>query len=98
MAKSIYIADPAVAAAYHVAQGEWASVPDDEADWLVVNRHAYTLDRPAGLPAAGFVNPLAPLPFVPYSGGEIGPGPSPPDPPAGRRVLRRAPPPKDADE
>jgi hypothetical protein len=65
--KTVYIADPEVAAAYHVAQGEWATIDDDaEADWLVANKHAATLAFPAGLPAAGFVHPDAPLPFVPY--------------------------------
>lgn len=86
MTKAIYFTDPVVAAAYHVAQGEWASVEDDaEAAWLVDNHHGYSLDAQRALPAAGFVHPEAPLPFVPY-----GTEPAPSPPPAPRRgILRR---------
>jgi len=74
MGQSIYLADPVVAAAYQVAPGEWAWIVDDaEADWLIVNRHGYTLARPVAVPAPYFVNPLAPLPFVPYAGSGAGP-------------------------
>jgi hypothetical protein len=88
MSQSIYLADPAVAAAYYVAPGEWALVDDDQAGWLVANRHGYTLARPGALPAAGFVNPLAPLPFIPYPGAI--PGPSAAPPPVPRRLLKRS--------
>lgn len=73
MAKATYLTDPVVAAAYHVAPGEFASVNDDEADWLVANHHGYPIDGTRAMPAAGFVHPDAPLPFVPYAGGEAPP-------------------------
>jgi len=69
MAQAIYLTDPAVAAAYHVYQGEWASVTDEaEAAWLIANHHGYPIDAQRAMPAPGFVHPDAPLPFVPYAG------------------------------
>jgi hypothetical protein len=103
--KSVYIADPAVAAAYHVAPGEWVEVADDaEADWLIANKHAGTLEHPDALPTAGFVHPEAPNPFAPYPGEPApkalsappAPPPSPPPPP--RKILRRREEPTGIDE
>jgi hypothetical protein len=91
MPQSLYIADPAVAAQYHVAPGEWVEIADDaEAAWLIANKHAGTLDHYTALPEAGFVHPEAPVPFVPYGTDEIGP-PIEPPPPAVRRVVRKPP-------
>jgi len=89
--KAVYIADPAVAASYHVDQGSWITVEDDEADWLVTNHHAWGLDHTTAVPAAGYVDPAAPNPFVPY-------GTTPPAAPAPRaapRTLKRAEPRRD---
>lgn len=77
MGKPIYITDPAVAAAYHVAPGEWAFVEDDaEADWLVDTKQGSDGHYGAALPAAGFVHPDAPQPFAAYVPPEV----EPPDP------------------
>jgi hypothetical protein len=66
MGAPIYIADPVVAAAYHASPGQFVWVgDDDEAAWLVENRHGFTLSRPVALPAAYYVNQQAP-PFEPY--------------------------------
>lgn len=74
MAKAIYLTDPVVAAVYHVAPGQFApSVADDEAAWLVANHHGYPIDGRRAMPAAGFVHPSAPLPFVSYPGGSTQP-------------------------
>jgi hypothetical protein len=77
MGKPIYITDPVVAAAYYVAPGEFASVPDDvEADWLIETHQGYPHEDTArALPAVGFVHPDAPQPFVPYAGAPIDPPP-----------------------
>jgi len=82
MGQSIYITDPAVAAAYTVHPGEWVWVDDEaEALWLLANRHGYSLAATQPVPAAYFVHPDAPLPFVPYAGPGPGPSPSPPPSP-----------------
>jgi hypothetical protein len=99
MTTAIYITDPAVATHYHVSPGEWATVDDDaEAQWLFDNFHAYHADVAQTLPAAYFVHPDAPNPFVPYAGPAPAPSPSPapepspppapepPPPPAPRRA------------
>lgn len=68
MGRSIYVADPAVADAYHTATGQWTYVfDDDEAAWLVASHHGFGTDQAAALPAAGYVHPDAPLPFEPYN-------------------------------
>ena len=73
MGRPVYIADPVVAAHYHVHPGEWSYVADDvEAIWLIANKHGYGLNNPTAVPAPYFVNPDAP-PFVPL------PDPAPPD-------------------
>jgi hypothetical protein len=82
MGKPIYITDPVVAAAYHVSPGQFAYVAlDAEAAWLVAQHHGYPLNYATTLPAAYYVHPLAPLPFVPFVpvGGT---NPVPPPPPA----------------
>jgi hypothetical protein len=81
MAQPIYFTDPAVAAAYHVHPGEFATVADDaEAAWLVENFHGYDLAATGTPPpAAYYVHPQAPNPFVPYA---IATAPPPPEPPA----------------
>ena len=81
MGKPIYIADPAVAAHYNVHPGEWAWVADDnEAAWLLANHHGYSVDYPRAVPAAYYVDPAAPLPFVPFNP-VPGPNPAPTPPP-----------------
>jgi hypothetical protein len=84
MGKPIFITDPVVAAAYHVHPGQFAYVAlDAEAAWLVANHHGYPLNYATTLPAAYYVHPLAPLPFVPFvpePGGELPPAPPPPPP------------------
>jgi hypothetical protein len=77
MGQPIYITDPAVAVAYHADIGTWITVADEaETQWLLDNHHGYHLDVQRGLPAAGFVDPRAPLPFVPYSPTPPGPEPA----------------------
>jgi hypothetical protein len=67
MGKPIFITDPVVAAAYHVSPGQFADVAlNAEADWLVANHHGYPLNYSTTLPAAYYVHPDAPLPFVPF--------------------------------
>jgi hypothetical protein len=67
MGQPIYITDPAVAAAYFVAPGEFAYVADDaEATWLLETHQGYPHEANRALPAPGFVHPQAPQPFVPY--------------------------------
>lgn len=76
MGTPIFIADPVVATAYHVAPGEWADVADvNEADWLVDTHQGYSIHDPV-LPAPYFVHPDAPQPFEAYAP-EPPPSPSP---------------------
>lgn len=66
MGMTLYITDPVVAAAYFIHPAEFVWVADDaEALWLLARNHAYTLAHPGALPAAYYVHPDAPLPFVP---------------------------------
>jgi hypothetical protein len=85
MGQPIFITDPVVAAAYHVHPGQFAYVAlNAEAAWLIANHHGYGLNYATTLPAAYFVHPGAPLPFVPFvpaPGGELPPAPPPPPPP-----------------
>jgi len=71
---AVYISSPEVAAAYHVAPGEWATVNDEaEAAWLLLYRHGWSANAVDPLPAPGFVHPLAPA-FSPYRpGGPVAP-------------------------
>lgn len=79
MGKPIYLADPAVAAHYHVHPGEWAWIADnEEADWLLAQGHGYGIDNRKPVPSAYYVHPDAPLPFVPYAA--PAPAPTPPAP------------------
>lgn len=72
MGVSVYITDPAVAEFYGVHPAEWELIDDDdEAAWLLAQHHAYDLTHDQALPAAYFVHPDAPLPFVPYAGAPI---------------------------
>jgi hypothetical protein len=91
MGQPIYLTDPVVAAHYHVHPAEFATVADAvEAAWLLEQHHGYSLAHNGALPAAYYVHPDAPLPFVPYPGAAPPPSPSPPpDAPAprGRRVA-----------
>lgn len=81
MGQAIYIADPAVAAAYNVHPGEFAYVADQaEAAWLLSKRHGFSIEQRQALPAAFFVHPDAPLPFVAYTA-PAPPAPTPPAPP-----------------
>jgi hypothetical protein len=67
MGKTLFITDPAVAAAYHVHPAEFVWIPGEgEAAWLVANHHAYPMNHPTPLPAAYYVHPGAPSPFVPF--------------------------------
>jgi len=84
MAQPIFITDPAVAAAYYVHPGEFASIADPvEAAWLVDNHHGYDLAATGTPPpAAYFVHPDAPDPFVPYAIATAPPPEPPPPAPA----------------
>ncbi|HXD06916.1 MAG TPA: hypothetical protein VN680_12755 [Burkholderiaceae bacterium] len=74
MGQPLYFTDPVVANAYHVHPAEFAYIDlDVEAQWLIDNHHAYPLNHPTTLPAAYYVHPDAPNPFVPF------PDLSPPD-------------------
>ena len=67
MGQPIYITDPVVATAYFVSVGTFAWVGDDaEAAWLIETHQGYPHDGQRAMPAAGFVHPDAPQPFVPY--------------------------------
>lgn len=79
MGKPMFFTDPVVAAAYHVHPAEFAYVADDaEVAWLTATHHAYPLDPyPTTLPAAYYVHPDAPMPFVPYVAGAPAPAPGP---------------------
>lgn len=67
MGMTLFITDPVVAAAYRIHPAEFVSVPDDaEALYLLRNSHAYTLEHRGALPPAYYVDPTAPLPFVPF--------------------------------
>jgi hypothetical protein len=90
MGKSVFITDPVVAAAYGAHPGEWAFVADDsEAAWLVLNRHAFTLQHQEPLPSAYYVDESAPNPFVPFDSSAWPPDkpPKPDKPPRTRAAT-----------
>ena len=88
MSRTIFFTDPVVAEAYHVHPAEFTVVADDaEAAWLVENHHAYDLAASGMPPAAYFVHPDAPNPFVPY---EVATAPAPEPPPAPAPASRKA--------
>jgi hypothetical protein len=61
MGMTLYITDPAVAAAYHAHPAEFVWVAEDaEALWLLSRHHAYTLAHNGALPPAYYVHPDAP--------------------------------------
>lgn len=76
MGQPIYLADPAVAAAYHVAPGTWVWVGDsNECAYLLDNHHGYGLANFNAVPAPYQVHPDAPA-FAPYPGMAAGKQPA----------------------